>query len=964
MTLESIEPLWLGSIVPLVVLWWWLKQRRSKLFPHKEVASIQLWKRLTPKESRSERWITLIPALILVLLATGPRILSTQHPDYAWTRTHSGDLRLDFLSDTDVNVIQIVTEDGTESDIPVISHQQRHTAWISELPDGAKIKLRKGAVEQYLSAPASGKPARLYYRGTSPAWNLVLDALEEEDWIERVSDEEAASAEIVIGPRGSIPPPNIAIADEGPPVWLPSLQTPHPDEPLFEGLNPGSWTVTSGYPVTEGSPLLLTESGQSLITRTVDGYIWGFDPEAGDLGKRSDWPVVMIRMLVELTSPRHEKMTRWDWTGVHFTLVASVLLILFFLLKGGRRSILCALVTVLAIFAGNRSTEIRWPDFERGSSPIKFLKSLPTGHQLTFSADDPVLSPELIDAITRRGLGWTVKESEPSPGSLPWTLSRSVIDPGETIGISGNPTVENWSLISPLGTTQQLQLPITETTPGKWTVTDSTGRKQSFLIRPPIPVVTAASPGSGLPRLFSDMRFQQQTVEEAGLPVPAPGSVFAWQGKKLPKNLLAEIPSWVESGGTLFAISGDPFCEDEETRRVLGEVLGAPLPSQDERDLDMGVILLDLSGSLIGNSATTLLESTLAIIDTPHIGLRWGVAGFRNDFEWLLQPGTRIESGTSQLLTAEIRSGGGTRLGFALKEILPPLRLHQGSKRLLVLTDGRTSPANWSTIGNEFSDAGIDLEFLLVGQTVETSAAEELVAAAAGSLQWARTPAEAIERITGWIPDDIPGWRRTRPPLIQNEKSPLISGFASNIPLPDQLLNPGRDSLAKTECTVVWSDGSGKTLLSNHPLGSGQGNTLVVQPRFTSAGSVRLPHWESAARSHRHLCGSQLPWQPGKLHDTWLWRQGNPCDGTETNRIPVVAERTGFDRSGSPSESPSDSTPGEPILCDRFSDPTGGNRLESTGGRWNCTDRVLERRDYEALVRTQGIPQTRQWGST
>ena len=309
----------------------------------------------------------------------------------------------------------------------------------------------------------------------------------------------------------------------------------------------------------------------------------------------------------------------------------------------------------------------------------------------------------------------------------------------------------------------------------------------------------------------------------SGLPTPATGSVIAWRGEALPEKILQGIPNWVSAGGTFLAISGDSICRDEPTRLTLEKILGAPLPSSEERDLDMGVILLDLSGSLIGESATTLLESTLAVVDTPSTGLRWGIAGFRNDFEWLLDPGTLINPETTRILASKIRSGGGTHLGRALSGILPQLVLHQGSKRLLILTDGRTVPADWSKIGNEIALSGIELEILLLGETVVTSAAEELVSAAKGTLQSAENFEEAIPILSKWIPADFPGWVRTRNPLIQNESSPLISGFSSNIPVPDQWFNPGMKTPPEFTATIAWADGSGMPLLSSLKREKGQG---------------------------------------------------------------------------------------------------------------------------------------------
>lgn len=823
MILEWTNPLWLWTLLPLALLAWWLKNQRPLPYSQQKVASIQLWKRLTPATKRSQHWSRWIPALLLVTLASGPRFLAPPIPDHAWTRSLSGDLRLDFIHSQKVDAVFITAEDGSETDVDFVSEQSFHSAWLPDVGDGKEVRIRSGRTQKSFETPPRLTPPRIFYQGSSIAMKNLLDALELEGWIFQVRSVDSSSPDIVIGPLGSNPRPHIALATKGNPVWLPSLQLPQPDEPLFEGLDPISWTVTTGFSIQGGTPLLTTASGQTLLARTPEGYTWGFEPDSGDLGDRSDWPLVMTRMLVDLTT-RPPENHGWAWAGIHLSLIVSLGLMAVLLFSGKRGSLPCVLAILAAILAGTGLKERSWKTPTSATTALEQLKSIPSGTRLLLPAESPAPSPDLALAIHRRGLSWIQKQPDSAPSKTSqWQLSRSLIDPGEMIEIVGDRPAGNWFLTSPQGSTEIAQGPIRKQTPGVWKVTDPNGRELTFHIRSPIQIAISATPGSGLPNLFSDPRFESQQLLEKGLPSPASGSVIAWRGEALPEEILEEIPNWISAGGTLLAISGDSICKDEPTRRSLEKILGAPLPSEEGRDLDMGVILLDLSGSLIGDSATTLLESTLAVIDTPSTGLRWGIAGFRNDFEWLLDPGTLVDSETTRLLASKIRSGGGTHLGRALSGILPQLDLHQGSKRLLILTDGRTVPADWSSIGNRLALAGIELEILLLGETVETSAAEELVQAAKGTLQSAKDFREAIPILSKWIPTDFPGWVRTRAPLIQNEISPLASGFSADLPVPDHWFNPGLKTPPEFTATVAWTDSSGMPLLSSLTRDRGQG---------------------------------------------------------------------------------------------------------------------------------------------
>ncbi len=828
MTIEWVTPHWIWALIPLLLIGWWSLRRGQRPSSSRNVASLQLWDRLKVVPPPSNRWLTLLPVVMLALLSGGPRLLdSPKQKEIGWNRSITGDLRLDLHIPDGLEEIQIQSPNKPAVSLDFETIQNKTSIWLPETPPDTFLTIRCEESERTIALPASSKKTRVLYQGESPSMNSLLDALEMEGWIERAKAADPDADPIVIGPYPTNPEvsstlPHIAFCEDGQEIFLPLIDPPLPGEPLFEGIDPGSWTVTTAFAVPEGRTLLKSSDGLSLISRTPRGFAWGFQPDSGDLAGRSDWPILMIRMLIELSNAEISEVSHSQWGFLHFTLVCTVLLTLILWALNGITLWPFLLLILCAIFLGNTTADVAWSDLSKRSAQQRQSGTFPMGTRIVFQESDPVPPPEWLQSLAEKGLGWTVGRSA-SVTRQPWMLTNRVVPPGSSIDVFGDIPEGDWILTSPSGAEETLVWPIQKSEPGIWSVIGPDGKKDSFLIRSPIPVTLALSEYSSLESLFQDPRFKTSLLNSSGsLPDPRAGSVLAWHGQTLPEPILTELPSWIESGGVLFAVSGDHDCDDDRTLAVLEEVLSAPLPPMEDQDLDMGVILLDLSGSLIGESATTLLESTLAILDTSHTGLRWGVAGFRTGVEWLLEPGTLVGSGTAGLLEGEIRSGGGTRLGNALQQITPDLIQHEGSKRLLVLTDGRTVPANWTEIGKNLAAAGIQLEILLIGESVDRNAAEELTRSSGGSLNWAATTTGAIDKISAWIPEDLPGWKKTTPPLIQNEGSPLVSGLSAPLSLPRQILDPGESESNQHTATEVWTDRGDNMILSSHSSGLGQ----------------------------------------------------------------------------------------------------------------------------------------------
>ncbi|MGB1397772.1 MAG: hypothetical protein ACPG7R_08030, partial [Planctomycetota bacterium] len=77
MTIEWVTPHWIWALIPLLLIGWWSLRRGQRPSSSRNVASLQLWDRLKVVPPPSNRWLTLLPVVMLALLSGGPRLLDS-----------------------------------------------------------------------------------------------------------------------------------------------------------------------------------------------------------------------------------------------------------------------------------------------------------------------------------------------------------------------------------------------------------------------------------------------------------------------------------------------------------------------------------------------------------------------------------------------------------------------------------------------------------------------------------------------------------------------------------------------------------------------------------------------------------------------------------------------------------------------------------------------------------------------
>ncbi|MDE0960392.1 MAG: VWA domain-containing protein [Planctomycetota bacterium] len=651
---------------------------------------------------------------------------------------------------------------------------------------------------------------------------------------------------IVRGAAATSHRPVISFPQEQGTLFLPRAMPASTSLELLDGLHPRYWTIFNSQ-VAAGDPLLIDQQGQGLICRTDTGFHWGFLPEDGDLWRRSDWPVLLGRMIEELVpSPTRNRPSMRAMASTQMSLILAVLLALCGSLWLGRGGHLATLLIAGAIVAG------QWPTTSR---PIEGLANLERisaatdpGQSVSLLDSAPPAAPDLIERLQQRGVGISLVADPNAEFDAP--IAR--IRPGQRHSIPG------WKsaiALSPLGTRTEIEFPWTPEQAGVWQLEpaemESTGEASPrvvVIVEPSIDAALWSEADSIAAQLLPEPQFS--LVGGVGnFPEPAAGSVIVWNSSPIAARHFEPLVSWIERGGTFLALPADRFCDDEKTRLALEQILATSIPAAPEPPLnDLGVLLLDLSGSLSGAGSRVLLEGTMALLEGTPRNSRWGVAGFRDRLDWIIEPGTPIESSWLDRIPAQITSGGGTDLGHALRLCRQSLVAHDGGRSLVVITDGRSTPDDWVAIGDSLKRDAIELDIVLVGETIERSVVELLCRRAGGDLHHARSSSHASALLQEAVQPAEQGWQPVEAPVQVSAVDRFIEAGPRLPPVPIRRVaidSPSRHPDGKW----LWVDGSGSPILAIRPIDKGISATWYSGlDRFSLAGSV--------AETHAHL--SQL----------------------------------------------------------------------------------------------------------
>ncbi len=839
MMVEWVHP-WLLLLLPVPLLLWLLNRNRiPSTVRSRSVPSTRLWHLAVAQKAHGMPLRSLLLALALIVIASGPRLLPTDEGPVAARRITDGSLVIDIqLPGLDRCQLQIGTQPAQTITLSATGEAIVHRP---PLPAGTPIVVTSGTGRHHCQAPPLAAAVVISDRTDLPHVAAALDVLEESGLI--IIDDLHPEILLLRGADALTTLPTISFpADEGS-LILPRVRPTAASPAILEGLHPRYWTVLRSSEVlgeeTTAEPILVDEDGTALLSRNEAGYRWGFLPGSGDLWKRSDWPVVLGRMIIDLgTTGSNETSTWLSAISRQTSLILALGMTICILAFLGRSGQISASLIIVALVIGQISEIHPLLDPDADLDRISATSDPGTTIEVFHSAPPP--SPDLVRLLRGRGVGISMaQDPEPAGGRREHRLRL-----GQPFSI-GN--MSRATARSPEGESMQVELPWIASSPGAWQL-DGQGDPavaMVVIVEEPIRAALWSDDNSMAKNLLPESVFSISGGSNS-LPEPAAGSVIVWNAIPIDEEQMERLQDWILRGGTLLALPTDRFCEDEGTRLRLQRVLATEIPPPPEPPVqDLGILLLDLSGSLTGEAASTLLAGTQSLLQATPRQSRWGIAGFRDQMHWIIEPGTPIDESIIDQIPDQISTGGGTDLGGALRACHRRLIANEGGRSLVVITDGRTTPDDWISIGQSLRRDGIELDIVLVGDRIDLSAVSPLSEEAAGEVHRAPDSGHARALLQEAIrPDDL-GWQPVEKPLRIASVDQFIDAGPQSPPLPVRRIAVDL-STRDPDGKILWVDGRGAPMLAVKRTGAG-----ISAIWYSGLDSFSLPG--AVDRTHAHL---------------------------------------------------------------------------------------------------------------
>lgn len=865
-----VRPTWLLLAPVLLALWWWLQSRSATTV----VGSTFLWRRVSQSRRNSKQWATLAFFLLLCMATslplTAPRIPSPTEPQPHVLPARAGQkaaqLEITFAAKAATHAVAVYIDELEWLSAEHQSQDEHPTVATWELPrvgSPQSIRVIIDGVSWKLLVPPPHTPLVFDETG-SVAVQDALTAFVEAGLYERASRAETADCIITrAGSEAAIAKLLLPSRDATPADFLPPIDRNESPHRLLEGLEPESWTLPEvfAWPARDVDEVFLDSPRLPLIARSGRDLLLGFDPDRSDLPERAAWPVLLGRLLEELTPPAAAAPTRtgatsfaptWALLGVALTLIPWV------------ANALWTRMLLVGLLLGAGAL-VSWP--VRGApqtveaSPGNPFDSLPEAAQKLprggiLEVPDGLLAPlaaaPMSSWLESRGL--VLRRQSPEP-SDELTVDRKRIEIGDEItlrlpisgaaadrGASGG--TEELLAFGPDGSQQLLtweaeasvlRATHSPTLPGLWHYgprRPDTGFgvcRVEVVARPQCLLLQGRS-GLGSASLVDSEQFavtswSPDAAQEWALPTPPESSIILWDGldpARISGTHRKALSQWVRQGGTLFTATTAPFFEPSPGKDWFDEILPAPFPPPQRRpDVDLGILLVDVSGSL-RDQQQALVRGIQDLWEASPDGARWGLAYFHQKPGWVVPPGSALTDEVVERI-ATLRTAGGTDLASAMEFVEREFRDTGGLSRSLVLvTDGRTP---WSVreaeqTGKRLRQAGVRTVIIALGASPRIDLLEALARGSAGRL----VQGNQGESRTVLADLLVPTPDRSSPYVGSIQRGswhPLLEAMPKSLPAPQQ----GPTLIPKPQSTALWIDTRGRGLL--HVQSWGQGRTLL-----------------------------------------------------------------------------------------------------------------------------------------
>ncbi|MGE4619320.1 MAG: hypothetical protein AAEJ04_05865, partial [Planctomycetota bacterium] len=335
MNLELVQPELLLLIFLLVLLWILRPLWRPGSMPAKTVSSTLLWHRAIPQPRGKRSILPLLLTIALIVVAAGPRLILDQESPVVIQRAIDGTLIIDIEGPEDAKVEIRCAQQAPRSYF--LSSAGEAVIEEQDLAPGTPIEVSVASSKFILTAPPQLKKPVILDRSELTEVSAALQALVKANRIQ-LSD---SQPDVIIAREmvNESSVPTILFPVEEGNKFLPRAIINGTPPELLDGLHPRYWTVLRAKEIS-GDPILIDQEGHALLARTSEGFRWGFLPGSGDLARRSDWPVLLGRLIEELAAP---ELTAFDLTsstgsvsflenlagaGVHLALILALLLVI------------------------------------------------------------------------------------------------------------------------------------------------------------------------------------------------------------------------------------------------------------------------------------------------------------------------------------------------------------------------------------------------------------------------------------------------------------------------------------------------------------------------------------------------------------------------------------------------------------------------------------------------------------
>ncbi|MEE8143209.1 MAG: vWA domain-containing protein, partial [Planctomycetota bacterium] len=331
--------------------------------------------------------------------------------------------------------------------------------------------------------------------------------------------------------------------------------------------------------------------------------------------------------------------------------------------------------------------------------------------------------------------------------------------------------------------------------------------------------VLQGNPPSGASQVVQDPAFLRTG---SGLPPHPERSLVVLDGfhpADWSDEAFQKLRNWLRAGGTLFSVAAPPFFPESEQKQHLEKILPAALPPPPRREeRSLGIVLLDLSGSLAGEGLRELARGIQTLLEETPRGARWGIGGFKDKPFWLALPNTPLDTEQMQRVLEGLAASGGTRLDRALDFVLQEFAREETGRSLIILSDGRSLPADWQRYGERLAAAQVELQIIGVGHSVHRPLLETLAYAAGGDFVVATSAEHAASLLSDSIAMPEGPWREVFGELRVAGLHPLLSAVPRRLPRPLRRLSVTLEQ--GTETLLV--DATGAPLLVQRSVGEGR----------------------------------------------------------------------------------------------------------------------------------------------